>query len=265
MTNSSTRIRPQGCLDRIAGGYSPLLPGAEWRESDHHDIDPEHSIWEACGFGEVPLNNRRELLATGQRVLLERGEFVSQHRDAEGPWRRIGATGLVLHGLVRLYARSGERQVTLQYCGHSELFGVPSMAAGETLLETTARAIHPTSLIVFSPATLDLLASRDLATANAVITLMRQAHAASLELLSENVLWSLRQRVARHLLDLTSADDPKWHVPVTVQDLADATGTVREVVTRLLRDMRHQGLLARHNGELVITDVLGLHRVALGD
>jgi CRP-like cAMP-binding protein len=138
------------------------------------------------------------------------------------------------------------------------------MASGEMFVRTRARTLHATTLILFSPTTLQFASTHDLATANAVISCMRRVHTASLELLSENVLWSLRQRVARHLLDLASISDPADHVSATVQDLADATGTVREVVTRLLSDMRRQGLVARREKELVITDVIGLRRVVHG-
>jgi hypothetical protein len=48
--------------------------------------------------------------------------------------------------------------------------------------------------------------------------------------MAENVLSPLRQRIARHLLDLAVQEGDEVLVPVTVQDLAHATGTVREVV-----------------------------------
>jgi DNA-binding IclR family transcriptional regulator len=51
---------------------------------------------------------------------------------------------------------------------------------------------------------------------------------------------------------------------MTVQDLADATGTVREVVTRLLKDMRKQGIIDRIDGDLTVLDVHGLHLLAQG-
>jgi hypothetical protein len=53
-------------------------------------------------------------------------------------------------------------------------------------------------------------------------------------------------------------------VPATVQTIADATGTVREVVTRLLRELREEGLVGRHNGSLVLLDLAGIHSVSAG-
>jgi CRP/FNR family transcriptional regulator, cyclic AMP receptor protein len=51
--------------------------------------------------------------------------------------------------------------------------------------------------------------------------------------------------VARHLLDLAAQHQrgPDLVAHVSQQELADAVGTVREVVVRTLRELRQEGLL----------------------
>ena len=53
---------------------------------------------------------------------------------------------------------------------------------------------------------------------------------------------SVRQRMARHLLELAGKERV---APVTVQELADAVGSVREVVSRELRELVQMGAIAR--------------------
>ena len=75
---------------------------------------------------------------------------------------------------------------------------------------------------------------------------------------------SVRQRVARHLLDLAA---PRWRgavllAPVSQQELADAAGTVREVVARALRELRDAGLVETTKRGVLLRDPAGLHRQA---
>src|SRR6266511_2293016 len=66
---------------------------------------------------------------------------------------------------------------------------------------------------------------------------------------------SVRQRIARHLLDLASERQrgSELVAAISQQDLADAVGTVREVVVRSLRELRHEGMLQTGRGGVAIT------------
>ena len=77
-----------------------------------------------------------------------------------------------------------------------------------------------------------------------------------------NAFGSVRQRVAAHLLDLASAQQrPRGHLVARVsqQDLADAVGSVREVVARVLRDFRVERLVATSPDSIQVLDPAGLH------
>jgi CRP/FNR family transcriptional regulator len=71
----------------------------------------------------------------------------------------------------------------------------------------------------------------------------------------------VRQRVATHLLDLASSQQrPRTELVarVTQQELSDAVGSSREVVARVLRDLRLEGLVATGSESIRVLDPAGL-------
>jgi len=84
-----------------------------------------------------------------------------------------------------------------------------------------------------------------------------------LEELAGNAFASVRQCVARHLLDLASSRSP-GHGPLTAlvsqQDLANSVGSVREVDARVLAELRSQGLVRTSPGRVEILDPVRMSR-----
>jgi CRP/FNR family transcriptional regulator len=77
---------------------------------------------------------------------------------------------------------------------------------------------------------------------------------------------SMRQRVVRHLLDL-AASDQRGEMPMVArlsqQALADAVGCLREVVVRLLRELREEGLIRTGRDEIELLEPDRLHAETL--
>ena len=76
-----------------------------------------------------------------------------------------------------------------------------------------------------------------------------------LEQTAVNAFGSVGQRVAAHLLDLASdrqRPGGRLVAHVSQQELADAAGSVREVVARALRDLRVAGIVATAADSVVI-------------
>ena len=65
---------------------------------------------------------------------------------------------------------------------------------------------------------------------------------------------TVRQRISRHLLDLASQHQrgPELVAPISQQDLADSAGTVREMVVRVLRQLRAEGTVVTRRHGIVI-------------
>jgi CRP/FNR family transcriptional regulator, anaerobic regulatory protein len=69
------------------------------------------------------------------------------------------------------------------------------------------------------------------------------------------------RRVDRRLADyllLRGDGDKLSHIKITHQAIASDLGTSREVVSRILKDFEHQGLISVSRGQLQITDSAGL-------
>ena len=84
----------------------------------------------------------------------------------------------------------------------------------------------------------------------------------TLEQTAVNAFGSVRQRVAAHLLDLASAQqEPAGRLAARVsqQELAGAVGSVREVVARVLRELRVAGVIATAADRIVILDAARLY------
>jgi CRP/FNR family cyclic AMP-dependent transcriptional regulator len=72
----------------------------------------------------------------------------------------------------------------------------------------------------------------------------------------------VRQRAALHVLDLASTQQGPGGAlvaRVSQQELADAVGSVREVVARVLGDLRGAGLVTSHPDGVHVLDPAGLH------
>jgi CRP/FNR family transcriptional regulator, cyclic AMP receptor protein len=151
---------------------------------------------------------------------------------------------LVIAGLIRDYMTAPDgRQITVRYARPGDLLGIPTIVGGPA----------PVSVQILTDATLLLLNVRALQksgrTEPGVGWLLAQEVTRrlyeTLEALAGNVFGSLRQRVARHLLDLAASRQQgrSLVVRVTQQELADAVGSVRPVVARIIRDLRVEGII----------------------
>jgi len=164
-------------------------------------------------------------------------------------YRREGDTSphfdLVVAGLLRMYvAAPGDRTMTVRYCRKGALVGAVSLFAGSFLLPVTAQALTETDILCLRVAVVSEAAHTD---PKVAVALMRELSERVLSFIVEipGALASVRQRVARHLLDLASERRTGSELVASIgqQELADAVGTAREVVVRALRALREEGLI----------------------
>ncbi len=164
----------------------------------------------------------------------------------------------VVRGRVRLArtAPDGREQV-LAMVGAGEYFNaVPIFDGGFS--PATARAMsHVTCLLLARDDLLALIRNHpDLALA-ALSDLARQLR--ELVTLVEDLAFrSVRARLARLLL----AEAAEGAAEVTQQELAERTGTVREIAGRALRRMAEEGLVKLERGRVIVLDRARLSNVA---
>lgn len=208
-------------------------------------------------FGALPSETLGRLLADTIQLDVPAGSIL--YRD-EGPPR----TGLVVAGLVRIYLTSVDgRQVTVRYAREGYTVGVPMAVGGPAAV--SAQAVTDSSLLLLHGSTIHSLALADARVAWALAEEVTRLLYAVLDAFSGNVFGSVRQRLARHLLDLAAERqrDAVLLAPVSQQALADAVGTAREVVGRTLRDLRGAGIVESTRRGVVIRDPDWLHQVAI--
>jgi CRP/FNR family transcriptional regulator len=194
------------------------------------------------------------LLADGERTDYPAGSTI--YREGSAP-----RAALVVSGLLRVYLTSREgRQVTVRHARGADVLGVAVLVGGP--VDVGVQALAPASLFRINAQTLTQAARHDARVAWAVAEELNRRLYGTLQQTAINAFGSVKQRVAAHLLDLASAQQRpvgRLVARVSQQELADAVGSVREVVARALRDFRLAGLVATAPDSVVILDPARLH------
>lgn len=188
---------------------------------------------------------------------LEAGQTLYLYGDPATALYRVD------HGMMRIVRMTAEGGVvTVRHVLPGDVF------AEEALLRvphaTTAEALIDSRLSAFDPAYLDGSDSAIL-----VRSLATQAHRL-MDYGYHLQAGNLHQRVARYLVWLADTplavvgDDGGVSVGVTHELLAEGTGSTRESVSKIVTELRSEGLVASGYRSIQIVDVEGLALVAEG-
>lgn len=193
---------------------------------------------------------REAMLSDAARLSVPAGSTL--HREGD----TAAHLELVVSGLVRVYVTVPEgRMMTIRYCRRGALIGAVSLFAPKFLLPAAIQAVTDAELVVLDASVITDAIDRDPLLARA---LLQELSERVLSFISEipNGFVSVRQRVARHLLDLASEQQTGSELVAALgqQELADAVGSVREVVVRVLRDLRAEGLIRTGRQRVVLLD-----------
>jgi CRP/FNR family transcriptional regulator len=203
----------------------------------------------------VPTGTVESLIEGGRVVEFPTGHVVYSEADAE-------RLAVVLHGLLRVYMHASDgRQVTVRYVRAGELLGVPALVGGPA--PVFVQAVTAGAAFFFEIARVKRSAHEDASLAWALAEEAVHRLYDVLEELAGNAFASVRQRVARHLLDLaTSRPAARGALTALVsqQDLANSVGSVREVVARVLADLRAERLVRTSPGRVEILDPVRMSR-----
>ena len=210
-------------------------------------------------LGKLPADFVERLTGEGQLVDYTPGTVF--YREGDPP-----RTALVVSGLIRVYMSSAEgRQVTIRYARGAEVLGIPLAIGGP--LNVGAQTLAPSSLFNFDARTLVETARVDARVAFALAEELNRRLDDTLQQTAINAFGSVKQRLASHLLDLASTQqrpEARLVAQVTQQELADAVGSVREVVARALRELRLAQIVATSSDSVVILDAARLHDESWG-
>jgi len=152
---------------------------------------------------------------------------------------------LVISGLFRVYYESSDgRQVTIRYARPGDVLGLVTAAGGPAPVHT--QALTDSMRLVMDTDTLRSLAQRDPDVAWGMVEELSRMVYTLWNQLADTAFASVPQRVARHLLELAATRQGSGGLlvaHVSQQELADLVGSVREVVSRALRDLRAEGIV----------------------
>jgi CRP/FNR family cyclic AMP-dependent transcriptional regulator len=165
---------------------------------------------------------------------------------------------LVVSGLVRVFVTAPDgRTLTVRYCRPGALMGVFSVFVRPYVLPASAQALVDAEVLKISPIVARQLAARDGRVAMALLADLSERVQNFIAEIPGSAFTTVRQRVARHLLDLASqrmSERGELVVFVSQRDLAEAVGTVREVVVRVLRELRQEGVVRTERDRILIVD-----------
>jgi CRP/FNR family cyclic AMP-dependent transcriptional regulator len=205
-------------------------------------------------LAQFPAELAARLRAEGERADYPAGTTVY----------RAGANAqaaLVVTGLLRVFLSSPEgRQVTVRYARAGDVLGIAVLVGGPA--GTSVQTLQPSSVLRISARTLLAAARRDPRVSWVIAEELNRRLYGVLEQTAVHAFGSVRRRVAAHLLDLASdrqRPDGPLVAHVSQQELADAAGSVREVVARALRDLRRAGVVATGADRIEILDPARLH------
>ena len=204
---------------------------------------------------ELPLDVVEEVLTGAVRMKIPAGSVT--HREGE----LAPHLELVISGVVRGFVTAPDgRTMTVRYARPGALIGAVSLFARPFTMPAATQALVDAELLRLSPAVVRRAVARDTRVAQAFLSELSERVLSFVDEIPGNTFTTVRQRVARHLLDLAAQREPEREavaeivVPVSQQELADAVGTVREVVVRELRELRRDGVVRTERGHIVILD-----------
>jgi CRP/FNR family transcriptional regulator len=198
----------------------------------------------------------QELLGgTTKQVHVSAGELI--FRTGREP-----SIALVLAGVVRVFmATPSGRQLTIRYSRAGDLIGLGAVLAGSEAWN--AEAIADTTLTMLTIDDFRAAAERNPQLPWDIAEGVAAWATEAMVMMADSSHKPMSARVAFHLREMAQrAPDGRAVAHISQQRLADAVGTVREVISRELRTLRAQGVIDTGPEVVIVMDEPRLQRIA---
>ena len=161
---------------------------------------------------------------------------------------------IILSGRAKIVIDDGEgREVTLTTIGPSEFFGEMSLI-DEKPRSASVEALEPCEVLYISkPAFMSCLKDNfdaAMLILKSVVGRLREAD----RKIASLALMDVHGRVARLIMDLAKESNGNWVVDTGSEEMARMVGASREMVSRVLKDMRDSGLIRRDKRKIIVLD-----------
>jgi CRP/FNR family transcriptional regulator, anaerobic regulatory protein len=171
---------------------------------------------------------------------------------------------LIISGVARVF-KLGEngREITLYRIGPGEsCILTASCIVSASPFPAFAICEEKIEALVIDSATVKQWTDKYSAWRNYLFSLISGRLGDVISVIEEIAFRRVDQRLADYLLQRGSGDNQQ-NIKITHQAIASDLGTSREVVSRILKDFEHQGLISVSRGQLQITDTTGLSNKTL--
>lgn len=225
------------------------MRGAECVAKELHngEIDPAIlEAWNQSYLRQLPDDIRDVLLAEAFAVTIPAGNTIYAAF-------RAARFALIQRGRARVQALSEDgRAVTIRYAGPGQVIGLPAALASRS--PVGAESVTDCDVVFLNVATVLRLARTRPELSGLLLREVTSILFEVIELLTDNLFGSVLQRVSRHMLDLAVETPEGLVVQADQHSIAEAIGSVREVVARALRKLREDGIVARGSTGIRIID-----------
>ena len=167
---------------------------------------------------------------------------------------RTDALYIILAGRAKVVIDDGEgREVTLTTIGPSEFFGEMSLI-DERPRSASVEAIEVCEVLYLSKQAfmVSLKDNFDVAMLmlRSVVGRLRNAD----DKIASLALMDVHGRVARLIMEEAKLSDGAWVVDTGSEEMARMVGASREMVSRVLKEMRESGLIRRDKRKIIVLD-----------
>jgi CRP/FNR family cyclic AMP-dependent transcriptional regulator len=167
---------------------------------------------------------------------------------------KTDALYIILSGKAKVVMDDGDgREVTLSTLGPSEFFGEMSLIDDKPR-SASVQALEQCEVLSISKSAFMACLSDNLEAAllmlRNVVGRLREAD----RKIASLALMDVHGRVARLLMDLARDSNGVWVVDTGSEEIARMVGASREMVSRVLKEMREDGLISRDKRKILVLD-----------
>lgn len=216
---------------------------------DTHSL--QHLLERYPALRNLPAALETELVAHAAFVALERETMVfDEHQACRG-------FPLLLAGSVRVIkvAPSGRELLLYSVAPGESCILTTSCLLGDTEYSARGVAVEPVEMAILPPPLFKALVDAHEPFRNYIFALFSERMSDLMQLVSAVAFQKLDQRLAALLISRASP------IRATHQALADELGSVREIITRLLRHFSEQGWIRLGREQIEVIDPKALNRL----
>lgn len=219
------------------------------------DGSAARAAWEKSFLAGQDPRIRDTLLADSRVVSYPAGVCIC--RATEGEYR----VALIHSGRIRAQITSWDgREVTTRYMSVGHITAVPAMLTHGA--PASLHAVTTCEVSLLNPHTFRRLMRTHAELSYRVAVYLAESTYETVAHFEDNLFGSVQQRVSRHLLEMATPTVKGLLVQTDQAELANAIGSVREVVARALKKLGDTGAIRRSRRQIWIEDPALLRSLA---